>query len=108
MRSLLSDGAAAGTAREVGVELVLPAWAPVTIAAAATARSALAERRTGLPVEEVQTRNVDGDRDLPGDLQSGARRELGHHIRPRRSHTARMRLGRLLLFVLSLTNGRGA
>src|SRR5436190_3394495 len=58
----------------------------LALAAAATASAtttALAKRRTGRFVEEVDLPRVDRDRDVAVQLQLYVRRELGDDIRPR-------------------------
>src|SRR5579859_7868956 len=59
------------------------AWADATSSSAApSASAALAQRLTGLAVEEVHARDVDGDRDTLGEPEDGVRRALRDEMWP--------------------------
>src|SRR5690348_18453714 len=85
MRSFASEESGAGTASDarLGPDRCAPAAAATRTSVAARTSAALAERRTGLAVEEVHARNVDGDGHLIGEAKDRVGRELGDEVGPR-------------------------
>src|SRR2546421_11472977 len=77
------SGAGVASAARLG-PAPCPPDAAATKTSAMTRARPLAERRTGLAVEEVHAGDVDRDRDPLGDAQHRVRRELGDEVRARR------------------------
>src|SRR5438270_7569573 len=84
MRSDASAESGAGVASAARLGPRCAPDAAATRTSAMTRARPLAERRTGLAVEEVHAGDVDRDRDALGDAQHRVRRELGDEVRARR------------------------
>src|SRR5438105_1088632 len=103
MRSFASGEFAPGVA---SAARLWPDGGEPTVSAIAASAAALPKRLTGLAVEEVHARDVDGDRDLLGQAQGRVSRELGDEVRPRGDDALCARRCLRDLLVLPLADGK--